>query len=47
MLTFCLITPGDLAILMAGIGTTSVTGRARSCGMGTVTRPRLAAEPFL
>jgi hypothetical protein len=46
MLTLCLITPGDLAILMAGTGTTSVTSPARSCGMGTVTRPRLAAEPF-
>jgi hypothetical protein len=46
MLTFCLITPGDLAILMAGTVTTSVTGLARSCGMGTATRPRLRAEPF-
>ena len=45
MLTL-LITPGDLPILMAGTGTTSVTGQASSCGMGTVTRPRLAAEPF-
>jgi hypothetical protein len=42
----CLITPGDLAILMAGTGTTSVTSPAESGGMGTVTRPRLAAEPF-
>jgi len=41
MLTFCLITPGDLAILMAGTGTTSVTSPARSRGMGTATRPRL------
>jgi hypothetical protein len=42
MLTRCLITPDDLAILHAGTGATPVTsppGRA-------VTRPRLAAEPF-
>jgi hypothetical protein len=37
MLTLCLITPGDLAILMAGTGTTSVLGPARSGGMGSVT----------
>jgi hypothetical protein len=30
MLTLCLITPGDLAILMAGTGTTPVTSPARS-----------------
>jgi hypothetical protein len=42
MLTLGLVTPGGLAILMAGTG----TSLARSCGMGTVTRPRLAAEPF-
>jgi hypothetical protein len=30
MLTSCLIAPGDLAILMAGTGTTSVTSPARS-----------------
>jgi hypothetical protein len=41
MLTFCLIAPGDPAILMAGTGTTSVTSPARSRGMGTATRPRL------
>ena len=46
MLTLCLITPGDLAILTAGLGTTTVTSPDRSCGMGTVTRPRLGAEPF-
>ncbi len=46
MLTLSLITPGGLPILMAGTGTTSVTGPARPCGMGTVTRPGPAAEPF-
>jgi hypothetical protein len=46
MLTFCLIAAGDLSILMAGPGTASVTGPARAHGIGTVTRPRLAAEPF-
>ena len=46
MLTLCLITPGGLAIATAGTGTASVTSPARSCGMGTVTRPRLGAEPF-
>jgi hypothetical protein len=30
MLTFCLIAPGDLAILTAGTGTTSVTSPATS-----------------
>ena len=38
MLTLCLITLGDLAILMADTGTTSVTIPARRYGMGTVTR---------
>jgi hypothetical protein len=42
----CLITPGDLAILVAGTDTASVTSPARPYGMGTGTRPRLAAEPF-
>jgi hypothetical protein len=46
MLTFCLIAPGDLSILMAGTGTAAVTDPARAHGTGTVTRPRLAAEPF-
>jgi len=46
MLTTCLITPGDLAILMAGTGTTLAASPARMCGMGTVTRPSLATEPF-
>jgi hypothetical protein len=46
MLTLYLITPGDLAIMMAGTGTTSATSPARPRGMGTVTMPRLAAEPF-
>ncbi|HEY2306667.1 MAG TPA: hypothetical protein VGI05_12375 [Streptosporangiaceae bacterium] len=34
MLTLRLVTPGDLAILMAGTGTTSVTGQARSVRHG-------------
>jgi hypothetical protein len=46
MPAFCLIPLGGLAILMAGMGATPVTGQARSCGMGTVTRPTLVAEPF-
>jgi hypothetical protein len=37
---------GDLAILMAGTGITSVTIPASLCGMGMVTRPGLAAEPL-
>jgi hypothetical protein len=46
MLTLGLITPGDLAILMAGTGTTIADQPGQVVGMGTVTRPRLAAEPF-
>ena len=34
MLTLCLITPGDLAILMAGTGTTPVTSPATSSAWG-------------
>ena len=39
MLRLCLITPGDLAILMAGTGTTLVTSRAHVCGVRAVPRP--------
>jgi len=41
MLTLCLTTPGDLTILMAGYRCHIGDQSAMSCGMGTVTRPRL------
>ena len=52
MLTLCLITPGDLAILMAGTGTTSVTSPARSvrhgyCDEAKVGRLNRSADMFV
>jgi hypothetical protein len=46
MLTFCLMAPGDLAILMAVYRHHTGDQPGQVVGMGTVTRPRLAAEPF-
>ena len=46
MLTLCAITPGDLAILMGGYRYRIGDRAGQVVGMGTVTRPRLAAEPF-
>ena len=46
MLTLCLTTPGGLAILMGGYRYHVGDRPARSFGLGTVTRPSLAAEPF-
>jgi hypothetical protein len=46
MLTLCLIIPGDLAVLMGGYRCHIGDQPGQVVGMGTVTRPRLAAEPF-
>jgi hypothetical protein len=52
MLTFCLITPGDLAILLAGTGTTPVTrpgqvARHGYCDEAKVGRLNPAADMFV
>ena len=46
MLTLCLITPGDLAILIGGYRYHVGDRAGQVVRMGTVTRPRLPAEPF-